>query len=135
METRHDTVELAARIVAAYVARNNVPATRLPALIADLHAAIAVLGRPEPARPARPTPAQIAASIRPHHLVSFEDGKTYKTLRRHLTLRGLTAEAYRAKWGLPVDYPLVSAAYSARRSTISRAISSGMRMRMQAAAE
>jgi predicted transcriptional regulator len=80
------------------------------------------LNRPPEQRVKRPTEAQIRASIRPDTLISFEDGKPYKALRRHLTMRGLTPEAYKAKWGLPVDYPLVSAAYSARRSKISRQI-------------
>ncbi|MCJ2040906.1 MucR family transcriptional regulator, partial [Methylobacterium sp. J-059] len=71
---------------------------------------------PELTSPEKPTPAQIRKSVTPDGMVSFEDGKTYKTMKRHLTLRGLTPESYRAKYGLPSDYPIVSAAYSAKRS-------------------
>jgi predicted transcriptional regulator len=119
------TVELAARILSAYVSRNRVPPANLPELLKDIHQAIAQLGKPQEPATQRPTPAQISASIRQDSIVSFEDGKPYKALRRHLTLRGLTPEAYRAKWGLPIDYPMVCATYSARRSEISREISVG----------
>ncbi len=124
-------VELAAQIVAAYVTRNDVPPSQLPALLGVVHGALHGLGRPAVEKPRRATEAQIRASIRPDSLISFEDGKPYKALRRHLTLRGLTPEAYRSKWGLPVDYPLVCPTYSAERSRISRAISGGRRNRAQ----
>ncbi|WP_375466244.1 MucR family transcriptional regulator [uncultured Methylobacterium sp.] len=135
MQTDSRTTELAAKVIAAYVARNSVPAAILPDLVRTVHGAITALERPAEPVVAKPSEAQIRASIRRETLVSFEDGKPYKALRRHLTLRGLSPEAYRAKWGLPVDYPLVSAAYSARRSVISRAIGQGQRLRMQLAAE
>ncbi|MHB2209891.1 Ros/MucR family transcriptional regulator [Methylobacterium sp. CM6257] len=122
MPTTSPSVELATRILSAYVTRNNVPAGSLPDLLHEVHRSLMTLNRPPEQRVKRPTEAQIRASIRPDTLISFEDGKPYKALRRHLTMRGLTPEAYKAKWGLPVDYPLVSAAYSARRSKISRQI-------------
>jgi predicted transcriptional regulator len=134
MQTASPTVELAARILSAYVTRNVVPAGHLSALLAEVHRSITDLDRPGAPAMARPSEAQIQASIRPDALVSFEDGRPYKTLRRHLTLRGLTPEAYKAKWGLPIDYPLVSAEYSARRSKISREIGQTQRLRMQRAA-
>ena len=65
----------------------------------------------------------------PDYLVSFEDGKQYKTLRRHLTLRGLTPEQYRAKWGLAPDYPMTSASYSEQRSELARALGLGQQRR------
>lgn len=116
-----------ADLAAAYVARNHVSASEVPTLITTLHRALREMGRPSTAygSAAKPTPAQIRASIRPDALISFEDGRAYKTLRRHLTIRGITPEAYRTKWGLPADYPLVSAAYSARRSEISKAVAAG----------
>ena len=129
------SIEIAARITSAYVTRNSVPADFLPDLLCTVHGAVVGLDRPSQAPVRRATEAQIRASIRPDAIVSFEDGKPYKTLRRHLTLRGLTPEAYRAKWGLPVDYPLVSAVYSARRSDISRQIGVDQRLRMRTAAE
>lgn len=70
------------------------------------------------------TPGQIRKSITPEALISFEDGRPYKTLKRHLSTRGLTVEQYRAKWGLPADYPSVSPNYSAARSQM--AISLGL---------
>ncbi|MFC6788352.1 MucR family transcriptional regulator [Methylobacterium komagatae] len=127
--TDKPTVELATRILTAYVSRNRVPATNLPELLTEIHQAIHGLSTPQKATLQRPTPAQISASIRPDAITSFEDGKPYKALRRHLTLRGLTPETYRAKWGLPVDYPMVCATYSARRSEISREISVGQQQR------
>ncbi|ACB25364.1 MULTISPECIES: MucR family transcriptional regulator [Methylobacterium] len=135
MQMTSPSVELAAKILSAYVTRNSVPAGTLPDLLSEVHRSITALDQPAEPQVRRPTEAQIKASIRPDTLISFEDGKPYKALRRHLTMRGLTPEAYKAKWGLPVDYPLVSAAYSARRSTISRQIGQDQRLRMQQAAE
>ncbi len=113
MRTIPPSVDIAARILSAYVTRNSVPADILPDILSTVHSAVLSLNQPSQPAVRRATEAQIRASIRPDALVSFEDGKPYKTLRRHLTLRGLTPEAYRVKWGLPVDYPLVSATYSA----------------------
>lgn len=116
-------IEFVARIVTAYVSGNAVAASALGGLLREVDQALAKLARPSDTEIRKPSPAEIRASVRPDGLVSFEDGRTYKALRRHLTTRGLTPEAYRAKWGLPVDYPLVSADYSARRSQISHGIS------------
>lgn len=135
MQTTSPSVELAAKILSAYVTRNSVPAGNLPDLLSQVHRSITALESAKAPPVTRATEAQIRASIRPDTIVSFEDGKPYKALRRHLTLRGLTPEAYRAKWGLPVDYPLVSASYSARRSRISREIGLGQKLRLQQAAE
>ncbi len=135
MQTTSPSVELAAKILSAYVTRNSVPAGHLPDLLSQVHRSITALETARTPPVARPSEAQIKASIRPDTIVSFEDGKPYKALRRHLTLRGLSPEAYKAKWGLPVDYPLVSASYSARRSRISREIGLGHKLRMQQAAE
>ncbi|WP_244479733.1 MucR family transcriptional regulator [Methylobacterium sp. Leaf111] len=71
------------------------------------------------------TQAEIRRSIQPQGLISFEDGKAYKTLRRHLARLGLTPEAYRAKWGLPVDYPMTASDYSAQRSQLARDLGLG----------
>ncbi|MDP4023133.1 MucR family transcriptional regulator [Methylobacterium sp. NEAU 140] len=128
--------DCAVRIVCAYVASNRVQAPELPSLLANVHASLAGLtARPaaEPGTAARATPTQVRRSITPDHLVSFEDGKPYKTLRRHLTLRGLTPEAYREKWGLPRDYPMTAAAYSAQRSELARSLGLGLRHREPAA--
>jgi predicted transcriptional regulator len=135
MPNASPSVELAAKILSAYVTRNNVPAGALPDLLSEVHRSIAALDSGRASQISRPTDAQIRASIRPDALISFEDGKPYKALRRHLTIRGLTPEAYKAKWGLPVDYPLVSATYSAQRSSISRQIGQSQRLRLKQAAE
>ena len=135
MKTTTDPIELAAKILTAYVARNPVPATSLPDLIRTVHGSITGLVTPSKPVLAKPTAAEIRKSISPDAIISFEDGKPYKALRRHLTLRGLSPEAYRAKWGLPVDYPFVSPSYSARRSLISRTIGQNQRLRFQQAAE
>jgi predicted transcriptional regulator len=134
---QQEQVEQAAGIVAAYVAHNSVPAAELPRLIATVHAALAGLGQ-EPTLAAtatsKLTSAQIRRSITADALVSFEDGKPYRTLRRHLTTRGLTPEAYRAKWGLPSDYPMVAASYSQQRSTLAQSLGLGRMRRRPAAA-
>ncbi|MCC0806120.1 MucR family transcriptional regulator [Methylobacterium sp. W2] len=123
-------IELAADIVAAYVSNNSLPPNALGELLSNVHAAVSGLAIGEKGAVAeskieKATPAQIRKSITPDGLISFEDGKSYKTLRRHLTTHGLTPEAYRAKHGLPADYPMVSAGYSAQRSELARAIGLG----------
>lgn len=121
-------IELAAEIVAAYVAHNNLPAQDLPRLIDAVFTALRGLGTEAPQEAAAGpllTPAQIRKSITANAIVSFEDGKPYKMLRRHLAVLGLTPEAYRAKWGLPVDYPMVAASYSAKRAALAKSIGLG----------
>jgi len=121
-------VALAAKVVTAYVVANHVQTAELPRLLRDVHAALQGLGSPgtEPAEERRPlTPAEIRRSITPEGLTSFEDGKTYKTLRRHLARHGLTPEEYRTKWGLPADYPVTAPSYSAQRSQLARDLGLG----------
>jgi len=127
-ETTVDYVDMTADIVSAYVSKNSVRPADLGELIASVHQTLK--GLSGPATPAvgeveKPTPAQIRKSITPDALISFEDGKPYKTLRRHLNLRGLSPEAYRAKHGLPADYPMTSASYSAQRSELARSLGLG----------
>jgi predicted transcriptional regulator len=129
-------VTLAAELVAAYVSNNPVPVTELPALIGQVHDAIADLasGRdaasdPVPDRDAashKPSAAQIRNSVRPDGIVSFLDGRPYKTLKRHLTANGLHPQSYRERFGLPADYPMVAQEYAQRRSTLARAIGLGV---------
>ncbi|WP_264048439.1 MucR family transcriptional regulator [Methylobacterium flocculans] len=138
-DTRADHLGMAAEIVAAYVSNNSVPVSELGSLLAGVHGAISGLAMGGPAAPdetgvGKATAAQIRKSITHDGLVSFEDGKPYKTLRRHLTIRGLTPEAYRAKHGLPADYPMTSAGYSAQRSELARAIGLGSRRKAAAKA-
>ncbi|WP_342152364.1 MucR family transcriptional regulator [Methylorubrum sp. SB2] len=130
------TLSYTADIVSAYLVKNPTTIESLPKLILSvssaLKASVAVDvpgqgGTPAHAEPAveKPTEAQIAASITPDALISFLDGKPYKTLRRHLTTHNLTPEGYRARFGLPVDYPMVSPNYSAARSEPAKAAGLG----------
>lgn len=130
MEAREQDklVALAAQIVTAYVVGNHVQAAELPRLLRDVHAALQGLSSPgtKPAEERRTLSAgEIRRSITPEGLTSFEDGKAYKTLRRHLARHRLTPEEYRAKWGLPVDYPMTASAYSAHRSQLARDLGLG----------
>ena len=130
-----DFVGLVADIVGAYVSNNNIRAADLPDLIAATHAALTKLGAPPAPALEKPTPpVPIRRTVTPDHIISLEDGKPYKSLKRHLTTRGLTPEQYRQKWGLPHDYPMVAATYAAQRSELAK--SSGLgQIRRQRAAE
>ena len=125
-----DVRHLAASIVAAYVSNNHVQVTDLPKLLMSVHAAIQAAAQGEVAPVAsspveKPSAAEIRRSVSRDALISFEDGKHYKTLKRHLTGRGLTPESYREKWGLPRDYPMVAPDYAERRSALAKAIGLG----------
>ncbi|MEA1834808.1 MucR family transcriptional regulator [Methylobacterium durans] len=130
-------ITLAADIVSAYVSNNHVQSAELPKLLSDVHEAIRTVSgngsASADASPQKATPQEIRRSITPEYLVSFEDGKQYKTLRRHLTLRGLTPEQYRAKWGLAPDYPMTSQSYSEQRSELARALGLGQQRRKNVA--
>jgi predicted transcriptional regulator len=130
-----DCRRMTANLVSAYVRRNNVPVSDLPTLITSAaDALIGLAGSHAPPAPAesRTTPAKVRSSITHEALISFEDGKGYKTLKRHLTAWGLTPETYRAKWGLPRDYPMVAPGYSERRSAIAKILQSGHGSRLSA---
>ena len=123
-----DLVKLTTQIVTAFAAGNHLSATELPGLIRGVHASLRGLasGNLQPAEKQQVlTSAESRRSIQPAGLISFEDGKAYKTLRRHLARLGLTPEAYRAKWGLPVDYPMTASDYSAQRSQLARDLGLG----------
>jgi predicted transcriptional regulator len=130
-----DLVALTTNIVSAYVSNNHVQGAELATLIAATHAALTGLdqgGATAAAPVEKLTSAQIRKSISHDALISFEDGKPYKTLRRHLTIRGLTPEAYREKWGLPRDYPMTAASYSEVRSAMARSLGLGQLRRKAA---
>lgn len=127
-ETQAGFIELTAEIVSAYVSNNRVQPADLPALVSSVHAAIGGLGKAVgPAEPSieKPTPAQIKKSITPDALISFLDGKPYKTLKRHLTKHGLDPASYRERFGLPHDYPLTATRYSEARSSLARTLGLG----------
>lgn len=136
MEAKEIRIELAAEIVAAYVSHNPVSARELPGLIQETYAALAgatQLGAvtetsSEPQKPA----ISVKKSVAPDHITCLEDGKTFKSLKRHLhSEHGLTPEQYRAKWGLPKDYPMVAPNYSEARATMARDIGLGQKGRGQ----
>ncbi|MER2266523.1 MucR family transcriptional regulator [Methylobacterium oxalidis] len=131
----NDYLELTRDIISAYVSNNSVRTSDLPSLIAQVHSALAGLEHAgttrEPAAE-KPTTTQIKKSVTHDALISFEDGKPYKTLKRHLTTRGLSPEEYRAKYGLPRDYPMVAAAYSEQRSSLAKSTGLGQQRRKPA---
>lgn len=136
-EPRADLTELTAAIIGAYVSNNSVPVAELPALIRSVHAAIGGLGQSaEAAAPEveKLTPAQIRKSIQQNGLVSFIDGKSYQTLKRHLGKHGLDMQAYRQRYGLPADYPSTAPAYSEKRSALARSLGLGRKAGAAAAA-
>ena len=131
-EENGNLIGLVADIVSAYVSNNSVPAADLPGLIATTHAAISGLGAPpEPVVEERPTPiVSIKKSITPEFLICLEDGKKFKSLKRHLrTAYNMSPEDYRTRWGLPADYPMVAPAYAEARSTLAKKMGLGQQRR------
>ncbi|AWB24968.1 MucR family transcriptional regulator [Methylobacterium currus] len=131
-EASTDHIGLAADIVAAFVSNNSVPVADLPGLIISVHSALGGLGRSAAAMPAEPlTPAvPIKKSIMPDYLVCLEDGKKFKSLKRHLRSRyGLSPEDYRARWNLSPDYPMVAPNYAAARSELAKTMGLGQQRR------
>ncbi|SEO33566.1 transcriptional regulator, MucR family [Methylobacterium sp. ap11] len=121
-------IGLVSDIVSAYVSNNSVPVSELASLIRSVHEAVARLGAAAPAEPERLTPpVPIKKTVSPDYLISLEDGRRYRTLKRHLAGRGLTPEQYRQKWGLPPDYPMVAANYAAQRSELAKSIGLGQK--------
>lgn len=119
-------------IAAAYVSNNHVSAQDLPNLIATIHASLAQM-RSQPHASAsasefkpRLTADQIRKNITPDALISFLDGRPYKTLKRHLTARGLAPDSYREQFGLPANYPMVAPSYSSHRSALAKKIGLGI---------
>ena len=118
-----DLIELSTEIVAAYVSHNAVSPTDLPKLIADVHGALRSLSSneaPLPVEELKPA-VPIRKSVAPDYIICLEDGKKFKSLKRHLrTHYNLSPEEYREKWGLPADYPMVAPSYSATRSKLAK---------------
>jgi predicted transcriptional regulator len=124
--------EHVARIVSAYAKRNTLAADQLPALIATVHAALAGIeggGLPEPAKELVPA-VPIRRSIQPDAIICLDCGRHQKLLKRHLmTLHELTPAAYRERWGLKSDYPMVAPSYGARRSELAKSFGLGQQGR------
>jgi len=128
MEDKAQLVELTADIAAAYLSANTVPAAELPSLIQTIHAALSGVtsGAPAPAGEPQKPAINVKKSITPDFLISLEDGKKYKSLKRHLrTKYNMTPDDYRSKWGLPKDYPMVAPNYAAARSEMARSMGLG----------
>ena len=126
-------IDLAADIVSAYVSNNTVPAAELSGLIAEVYAAlqrtssgVAPEPMPEPLKPAVP----VKKSVTPDYIVCLEDGKKFKSLKRHLrTQYNMTPEEYREKWALPADYPMVAPNYAQARSDLAKKMGLGQQRR------
>lgn len=131
MENKTALIELATQIVAAYVAKNAVEQAELPKLIADVHRALeqAASGSNGKEETAEVKPAVNARkSITPDFLICLEDGKKFKSLKRHLrTHFNLSPEQYREKWGLSADYPMVAPNYASSRSKLAKNMGLGQR--------
>jgi predicted transcriptional regulator len=122
-----ELVALTAEIVNAFVSNNTVAMSEVPTAIAQVFAALDKLGTvAEPPAPEKPVGAvSVRASIKPDRLISMIDGKSYKMLRRHITLHGYTPESYRAAFGLPDNYPMVAANYAEQRRALALEIGLG----------
>ena len=128
--------EITSEVVAAYVAQNHVQVAELPKLIASVHEAFKNLGQsgpaeaaPEPLKPAVP----VRKSVTDEYIISLEDGRKLKSMKRYLAGLGMTPADYRAKWGLPADYPMVAPAYAAKRSELAKTLGLGRRGAQDAA--
>jgi len=131
-------IELAADIISAYVRKNAVRPADLPDLIAEVHGALVrVSAGPAPAAVEAPKPAApVKKSVFPDFIVCLDDGKKFKSLRRHLhTAYGMTPEQYREKWGLAPDYPMVAPNYAAQRSALARGMGLGQQRKAAVVAE
>ena len=125
-------IDLAADIVSAYVSNNSVMATDLPALIAEVHAALLQVagGTPQPTAEAQKPAVPVKKSIANDYIVCLEDGRKFKSLKRHLrTQYDMSPEQYREKWGLAPDYPMVAPSYAKARSTLAKEMGLGQQRR------
>jgi len=130
-EQPHDLLTLTTEIVAAHVSNNNVAVSDLPTLINQIYNSLANIGTAPAAPAARPQPAiSVKKSVQPDYIVCLEDGKKLKMLKRHLkTAYNLTPDAYRERWGLAPDYPMVAPNYARQRSRLAKEIGLGTRAR------
>lgn len=132
-EAQVDYVTISAEIVAAYVANNQLPASEIGGLLASIHDKIRSLAsgavaepKPEPLVPA----VSIKRSVGPDFIICLEDGKKFKSLKRHLrSVYDMTPEEYRTKWGLPADYPMVAPNYAQARSELAKKMGLGQQRR------
>lgn len=135
MEHREETglVGLTTDIVISYLEKNSINADQVGDLIKSVHTALSKVGSAEEAEPEAVNETksrmEIRRSITDDYLISFVDGRNYRTLKRHLTLHGMTPDEYRTRFGLPADYPMVAPSYSAARSEMAKKMGLGARGR------
>jgi predicted transcriptional regulator len=134
MDAKQDLVEMTAEIVSAYVSANSVAAQDIPTLIRTVHAALKeVSGTALPLADQSQEPAvSIKKSVTPDFIICLEDGKKFKSLKRHLRTRySMTPDEYRTKWGLPHDYPMVAPNYAKERSNLAKRMGLGHSRRVE----
>ncbi|MER8565931.1 MucR family transcriptional regulator [Mesorhizobium sp. M0924] len=123
-----ELAELTADVVSAYVANNPLPVANLPKLIASVHASLSGLSSQiSPAAKELVPAANPKKSVFPDYIICLEDGKQFKSLKRHIGLLGMTPVEYRARWNLPHDYPMTAPNYSDRRSALAKASGLGVK--------
>jgi predicted transcriptional regulator len=126
-EMKETLITLTSDIVAAHVSNNDVAVADVPGLITSVYDALANLGKEPVVEEAKPQPAvPIRSSVKPDYIVCLEDGKKLKMLKRYLrTNYNMSPEEYRARWGLPADYPMVAPNYAAKRRDLAKKIGLG----------
>jgi predicted transcriptional regulator len=126
--TAPNLMEMTADVVSAYVSKNTIPVGELPALISQVHTALtaSVTGKPEGGSQKSEPAVPIKSSVKSGYIVCLEDGKKFKSLKRHLkSAFGMTPDEYRKKWGLSYDYPMVAPNYAAQRSELAKKMGLG----------
>jgi predicted transcriptional regulator len=134
-DEQNGLIELTADIVSAFVSNNSVSAGEVPALIGEVFSALSRVGSGAPAVPAEPAKPAVSPkkSITPDYLICLEDGKKFKSLKRHLrTMYNLSPEQYREKWGLASDYPMVAPNYAEARSRLAKEMGLGQKRKRTA---
>lgn len=119
-------LEYASDIVSAYVSKNPIQSAELPNLIREIHSTLTSLGSEDIPTASREPAIPVKKSITDEFLICLEDGKKFKSLKRHLRSKyGLSPEQYREKWGLPYDYPMVAPSYARKRSALAKEMGLG----------
>ncbi len=134
-EEQNGLIELTADIVSAYVSNNSVAANDVPALIGEVFSALSRVGTGVVATPTEPAKPAVnpKKSITPDYLICLEDGKKFKSLKRHLrTMYNMSPEQYREKWGLAADYPMVAPNYAEARSRLAKEMGLGQKRKRAA---
>jgi len=132
MEQKDDLIDMTVEIVSAYVGNNPIGAAEIPSLIQQVHSALnsATRGGMEPAKEPLKPAVPVKKSVTPDYIVCLDDGKKFKSLKRHLrTHYNMTPDEYREKWGLPKDYPMVAPNYAQARSNLAKEMGLGQKGR------